>query len=113
MDFTRERVSLADIRPSKENPRSDFGDIAALADSIRASQPVGRYEVAQYLMLHAERLSYGFTPRWSGEPSPIEAGRLLDAIEAFRLAGFGAFDEGDAWLEERARAAVGETGERG
>ena len=28
-------------------------------------------------------------------------------------AGFGAFDEGDAWLEERAREAAGETGERG
>lgn len=92
---------------------SELDELACQIDSFRASQPVGRYEVAQYLMLHAERLSYGFTPRWSGEPSPIEAGRLLAAIEAFRLAGFGAFDEGDAWLEERAREAAGETGERG
>ena len=99
------------IRPPFED--SELDELACQIDSFRASQPVGRYEVAQHLMLHAERLSCGFTPRWSGEPSPIEAGRLLAALDAFRLAGFGAFDEGDAWLEERAREAAGETGERG
>lgn len=99
------------IRPPFED--SELDELACQIDSFRASQPVGRYEVGQYLLQHAERVARGFTPRWSGEPSPIEAGRLLAAIEAFRLAGFGAFDEGDAWLEERAREAAGETGERG
>lgn len=99
------------IRPPFED--SELDELACQIDSFRASQPVGRYEVGQYLLQHAERVARGFMPRWSGEPSPIEAGRLLAAIEAFRLAGFGAFDEGDAWLEERAREAAGETGERG
>lgn len=88
MDFTRERVSLADIRPSKENPRSDFGDIAALADSIRATgnEPVN-------------------------PPVVVRDGNVYRIVDGERR--YRAFDEGDAWLEERAREAAGETGERG
>lgn len=91
----------------------ELEELGRLADAFIAEQPVGRYEVGQYLLQHAERVARGFTPRWSGRPSAVDAERLLAAIEAFRLAGFGAFDEGDAWLEERAREAAGETGERG
>ena len=33
----RERVRIRDIRPSQTNPREEFGDIAALAETIRAT----------------------------------------------------------------------------
>lgn len=90
----------------------ELEELGRLADAFIAEQPVGRYEVGQYLLQHAERVARGFTPRWSGRPSAVDAERVLDALDAFRLAGFGAFDEGDAWLEERARAAAGGAGER-
>ncbi len=35
--FVKMRVPLADIRPSGQNPRHDFGDIDALAETIRAT----------------------------------------------------------------------------
>lgn len=31
------KVALADVRPSAQNPRRDFGDVAALAESLRAT----------------------------------------------------------------------------
>lgn len=34
---TIERVRLSQIKPNESNPRADFGDIAALADSIRST----------------------------------------------------------------------------
>ena len=34
---TIERVRLSEIKPNEANPRADFGDISALADSIRAT----------------------------------------------------------------------------
>lgn len=36
-NFKRMRVRLGEIRPSEQNPREDFGDIAALAASIEAT----------------------------------------------------------------------------
>lgn len=37
MQFEKRAVRLGDIRPSKQNPREDFGDIGALARSIEAT----------------------------------------------------------------------------
>ena len=34
---TIERVRLSELKPNESNPRADFGDIAALADSIRST----------------------------------------------------------------------------
>ena len=74
MDFTRERVSLADIRPSKENPRSEFGDIDALADSIRATgnEPVNPPVVVRdgnvYRIVDGERRYRALREVWKREP---------------------------------------------
>ena len=37
MEASKCRVALRDIVPSKTNPRGDFGDISALAETIRAT----------------------------------------------------------------------------
>lgn len=37
MQFEKKSVRLGDIRPSRQNPREDFGDIGALARSIEAT----------------------------------------------------------------------------
>ena len=37
MQFEKKSVRLGDIRPSGQNPREDFGDIGALARSIKAT----------------------------------------------------------------------------
>ena len=73
MEFEKRRVALADIRPSGQNPREDFGDIGALARAIEATggEPVNPPVVVEdgnvYRIVDGERRYRALKAIWPAD----------------------------------------------
>lgn len=108
-NFKRMRVRLGEIRPSDQNPREDFGDIAALAASIEATggEPVNPPVLVRdgnvFRIVDGER-RYRALKTLHAEDEGVDALVLDDYGEADELVAMLATDDKKALTEaERSR----------
>lgn len=111
MGFEKRRVPLAAIEPSAANPREDFGDIAALADTIRATggEPVNPPVVVAdgnvFRIVDGERRYRALREIYKREPGRQVTALVADGMDAANelVAMLATDDKQPLTEEERAR----------
>lgn len=111
MGIEKKRVPLAAIEPSAANPREDFGDIAALADTIRATggEPVNPPVVVAdgnvFRIVDGERRYRALREIYKREPGRQVTALVADGMDAANelVAMLATDDKQPLTEEERAR----------